>query len=183
MFGYSSGPPDGFANDPPTFMNCTTCHRDYELNQGAGELAVEGLPPAFAPGTVYPLEVVLEDPGQQRWGFELTVLDAADEAAGTLAVVDPVNTALSDNPDSEADYLKHTLEGTYEGDPGPVSWAFEWTAPDVPGVTFYLTGNGADGDFTSNGDYIYAVAVELMRDEGTAVQETSWGRIKRLYRK
>lgn len=180
--GSSNGPPDGFANDPPNFMNCTTCHRDFPLNSGDGELSMDGLPAAFLPGNTYPLTVVLADEDQQRWGFELTVLDGADEAAGTFGVVDPLHTALSDNPGSDPDYLKHTADGTYNGDPGPVAWQFEWTAPDVPQVTFYLSGNAANGDFTSSGDYIYAVTFDLVRDDGTPTADTTWSAVKRLFR-
>ncbi|HWN82981.1 MAG TPA: choice-of-anchor V domain-containing protein, partial [Candidatus Udaeobacter sp.] len=124
------GPPDGFAGNPPANITCRDCH-GYAVGDGA--LALLGVPPAFTPGASYDLTVQLQDPGQRRWGFELTVIDAPSHAAGTLQVVDAVRTQLSDHPGSEPDYLKQTLEGTQNGTlNGPVIWPFQWIAPDTP---------------------------------------------------
>jgi hypothetical protein len=180
---FSAGPPDGYANEPPGFQNCTACHGGNDLNSGDGSLTIDGLPALFVPGVTYDLSVVLEDPGQERWGFELTVLDAALQQAGTLTVTDAVRTQLSDNAGTDPDYLKHTSEGTDLGVPnGPTVWEFQWTAADVAAVTLYVTGNGADNNFGSSGDYIYAVTFELEQDTGTPVIAKSWSAIKEQYR-
>ncbi|MCA9729381.1 MAG: choice-of-anchor V domain-containing protein [Candidatus Eisenbacteria bacterium] len=180
---YSGGPPDRFASNPPFDQNCTFCHFSYEVNSGDGDLQILGLPSEFVPGQTYPLTVMLEDPGQQRWGFELTVLDDADDFAegGSLVVTDPLNTQISEDVEGTEDYLKHTSEGTHWPSDGPTSWNFDWTAPDLPSVTFYFCGNAADGDQSFVGDYIYARSTTVTRREVTPVAETSWGRVKSLY--
>jgi hypothetical protein len=181
---YSGGPPDRFANNPPFNQNCTLCHFSYELNSGDGELQLDGLPAEFQPGQTYPLTVLLSDPGQIRWGFELTVLDDADPfvEGGSLVVTDDLHTQISENVDGTEDYLKHTSEGTYWPIPGAVSWDFDWIAPDLPSVTFYLCGNAADADQSFVGDYIYAITAQVPRGEPpTPVVESTWGRVKSLY--
>jgi hypothetical protein len=120
------------------------------------------LPPVFTPGASYDLTVELQDPGQRRWGFELTVIDAPSHAAGTLAVVDSIRTQLSDHPGSEPDYLKQTLEGTQNGTLNGVTWSVRWIAPAEPvNATFYLAGNAANGNNQNTGDFIYSIAVPL----------------------
>jgi hypothetical protein len=147
---------------------------------------LHGLPSSYQSGQTYPLTVRLRDPGQQRWGFELTVLDDADFYAqgGSLAVTDSAHTQLSEDYEGTEDYLKHTLNGTYNGTPdGPVTWDFDWTAPDpgVSSVTFYVVGNAANGDFDSTGDYIYASSFPLEAGPPVPTISTTWGRVKSLY--
>jgi hypothetical protein len=183
---YSSGPPDGYAGNPPYGDNCTTCHFSYDPNSGDGSLELLGLPDGYAPGQTYTLQVRLADPGQVRWGFELTVLDDADylTQGGQLIVTDSENTQISENVEGTEDYLKHTLDGNQWGIPdGPVSWTFDWTAPsDAPGaVTFYFAGNASNGDESFMGDYIYVYSVNVPLGP-TATETTTWGRVKALYR-
>jgi hypothetical protein len=124
---------------------------------GNGSIALLGLPAGYEPGLTYSVTLRLADPGQGRWGFELTAIDDVNlDQAGTLIATDPVNTQLSDNPGPDPDYLKHTTEGTHDGVPdGPVTWSFDWTAPAAGNVTFYAAGNAADGNGAPTGDYIY----------------------------
>jgi len=180
---FSDGPPDGFCGNPPAMNNCTLCHLDYPLNSGNGSLELLNAPDAFVPGQLYDLVVRLADPGQNRWGFQLTVLGPGNQQAGLLTVTDAVRTQLSDNPGTMPDFLMHTAPGTQEGTPnGPVTWSFQWTAPDVTSVTFYVAGNAADGTFDPGQDYIYTTALSI--DQGiVAVEERTWGTIKSLYRR
>jgi len=154
-FAYSDGPPDGYANNPPFYETCQACHSDL---LGDGALALLGVPlGGYSPNETYTLQVELRDPGQRRWGFELTVLDDVSYSqAGTLAVTDPVNTQLSDNIGTDPDYLKQTVDGTYAGTlDGPVTWQFDWTAPASGNVSFYVAGNAANGNANPTGDVIY----------------------------
>lgn len=179
---FSSGPPDGFAGDPPNGDSCVLCHSSFPLNSGDGALEVTGLPAQYDPGQVYDVTVRLSDPEQSRWGFMLTVLNAANEGAGSFTITDVMRTQLSDNAAPDADYVKHTSEGTDNGTPdGPVSWTFQWTAPPDPSVVFYVAGNAANGDFSSGGDYIYTVQIPLDRVQSTPILPASWSRVKNLY--
>lgn len=182
----SSGPPDGYAGNPPYNESCATCHFSYDPNSGDGSFELLGLPDAYAPGQTYTLQLSLSDPGQIRWGFELTVLDDADYLGqgGQLIVTDSENTQISENVEGTEDYLKQTLDGTHWGTPdGPVAWTFDWTAPGdgVASVTFFYTGNASNGDESFMGDYVYVVTTSI-QPAPTATQATTWGRVKALYR-
>lgn len=179
---FSSGPPDGFAGNPPAMIDCTACHYEFQTNSGKGSLALTDLPASFVPGVAYDLTVVLSDPGQRRWGFELTVVGEDPEVeGGAMVVTDAVNTQLSDSGDPFPDYLKHTSAGTRAGTPdGPVTWTFRWVAPDLSAVSFYLAGNAANNDGSPGGDYIYVRSYEVSQGP-TATASHSWGEVKSLY--
>ncbi len=152
---YSSGPPDGLTGAPDE-GNCTNCHGSYPLNSGDGLLEFAG-PPLFVSGETYPLALWLEDPGQTRWGFELS-----SDGVGELALSLPELTQLSES--GCVQYIKNTTAGTMPGvEDGPVGWVFEWTAPaDPPAeVTFYASGLAADMNFNTSGDYVYTTSFTI----------------------
>jgi hypothetical protein len=180
---FSSGPPDGFCGDPPAMMNCTICHVDFEANSGDGLLELLGLPATYMPGANYPVTVRLRDPGQQRWGFELTSLAAGNNQAGSFALLDAIRTQISDNPGTDPDYVKHTTTGTDFPTPdGPVSWTFTWTAPASGEATFYLAGNAADGTKDPGLDYIYTIA-RTVEPQTVAAAAATWSAVKALYKR
>jgi len=158
--GFPWAPPDGFAGDPPDFNDCTACHSDFGLNTGDGVLEIQGMPFAYAPGETYALSVRLDDRGQSRWGFEMTVIDSGGLQAGVMAPEDEVIVSVSEGPGSERDYAKQTIDGTYWGEEEGI-WGILWTAPpEGSGAAFfYAAGNAANGDDTPSQDYIYAVDV------------------------
>jgi len=155
---WSGWAPNGFTGAPGE----GTCQQCHQFGPDDGQLQIIGTPAEYSPNQSYSLTVSLEDPGQQRWGFELTAVDSDGNGVGSFTVTDPVNTQLSDNnPSTARDYLKHTSTGTYNGTfDGPVTWDFQWTAPSSNRgpVTFYAAGNAADGDGTTAGNYIYATS-------------------------
>ncbi len=158
--GISSGPPDQRTGAPGE-SDCTVgCHNSYSLNSGDGSLSIDDVPTQYNPEETYSISVTIEDPGQQRWGFEITVLDSSNNRAGTLTVTDSTNTQLSTT--SGRDYIKHTSAGTFDGTTdGPVSWTFDWTAPSslTGTVTFYAAGNAASSSSGTKLDYIYTTTV------------------------
>jgi hypothetical protein len=179
--GYAFGPPDGYAGDPPAANNCTFCHSSFPLNAGDGDLRLLNAPIAVAPGQSYDLLVELLDPGQSRWGFELTVLDEAANNAGELVVTEANRTQVNHDPFLNRDYLKHTMAGTNAGTAGPAQWSFRWIAPQVfNSITFYLAGNAADNSGFQFGDYIYTRSVTL--SPAAPVEPGTWGRIKGFFR-
>jgi hypothetical protein len=165
LFAYSGGPPDGYAGDPPDFNNCTSCHSSFPPNSGDGVFDILGLPSKYVPGDTYEITVFLKDPGQSRWGFELTVIDSGGFEAGKLISLDNF-TQISEGPGNIRDYLKHTSSGTFPG-ADSASWVFKWIAPfQGTGVShFYLAGNAANNNGSTSGDYIYVF--------DTAVPESS----------
>lgn len=154
VYGFSSGPPNGVTGAPGE-GTCVDCHSDFPLNSGPGSLVITG-PPAFEPGVTYPITVTLAQNGQSRWGFEFSPLDV-----GSCTITDPATTQL--DVEGGNTYVKHTSEGTYEGNPGPAMWSFDWTAPVDPPqeITFYAAGNAANGNGSTSGDYIYTTTFTM----------------------
>lgn len=157
---FSSGPPNGFASEPPNFANCGQCHSGTDINGGSGSFSISGLPAEYTPGGgPVTLTLTLDDPGQTRWGFELTALDESGMGVGTFTITDTMNTQLSASAGRE--YIKQTSTGSYAGMSGPVSWSVDWTPPAAAGagtVNFFATGNAADFNFSTSGDRIYSTA-------------------------
>jgi hypothetical protein len=186
-FGYATGPEDARAGDPPKRETCAaaTCHTEFPVGSGDGSVTLVGVPASYIGGNSYPITVVLQDPGQQRWGFELTVLREDLTQAGALVVTTPQETQLSAGPGTLPDYLKQTLDGTFDEVPdGPVSWTFLWEAAEGDQrVTFYVAGNAADGNDESTGDYVYTYEIASDETGQPAIQEHSWGLVKAFYRR
>ncbi len=155
-YGYSSGPPDNRAGNPPANANCTQCHSSFPLNSGSGSLTLSGLPTTYTPSQTYSLSLTLSDSLALRWGFELTSLDPSWDQGGTFTITDATNTQLSDHAADSADFIKQTSTGTYAGSTGSASWNFDWTAPaSTNDITFYFAGNGANNNGFNTLDYIY----------------------------
>lgn len=168
-YGNSGAPPNNYANNPPNNNNCTTCHSGNDVNGGDGEFLISLDIEEYMPGETYAVTVSLSDPGQSRWGFELTVQDENDNMAGSFTVTDETNTQLSDQGGDNPDFMKQTSTGTFSGD-DEATWTFDWTAPEegAGDVTFYASGNAANGNFTTSGDFIYTQSLAILEGGGGA---------------
>lgn len=159
--GFSSGPPDGFAGDPPNNNNCTLCHTTFApANSGIGSVSLSGLPASYDPGETYTLTIMVEDaePNRMRWGFELTVINESDFLqGGDLATAGSDLIQISAGDGTLRDYLKHTSVGTFVGQTSGASWDFDWTAPDpaTGDIHFWFAGNAANNGDGNQEDYIY----------------------------
>jgi hypothetical protein len=156
MIAYASqfGPAFAHTGAPGDQGNCTACHTG-NVNSGPGSVSVNGIPLAYTPGQVYPLTVTVQQNGRQKFGFQMTAIDAGNNRAGTLA---PLSGETQINPiqgQGDRQYIEHTQPGT--GGAGTRSWQIQWTAPatDIGAVRFFVAGNAANNDGTQNGDSIY----------------------------
>jgi len=171
IIAYSSGPPDGYASNPPNFRDCTYCHSSFPPNSGDGMIGLNGLPSKYLPNQPYDIFVFLKDPGQTRWGFELTVLFNNGFQAGSLISLDNT-TQVSYHGGDSLDYIKHTSGGTFAGLDSAL-WHIKWIAP-APGtgdVEFYIAGNAANNNGFVTGDYIYTLNITLPESSLTYISE------------
>lgn len=190
--------PPAATTGAPTESNCGGCHIGNSGNQ-LFEITI--IPPAtsYTPGNTYNIAVGIDDAGMVRWGFEATVLKNSDDTmAGTFStIIDPHVTTKTSGGRT---YVCHTTNGvTSPSDPpdaqdgtwwstvpnGPAAWAFQWTAPaqGTGPVTIYASGVAADGDGDPSGDNGYVAQLTLNEGVPTAVESTTWGKIKNLYRR
>ena len=158
LWSFSSGPlpslTGGFQE-----QSCNSCHSSFELNQGrtmGGVFHLTGVPKIYSPGMTYPISVIIGQPSQSRWGFELsTRFSASGQQAGELVPVDATTQLKESNG---VQYVAHTAEGTGAGvTDGPFEFHFNWTAPQQSAgpVMFNASGNAAAGTNSNDGDYIY----------------------------
>lgn len=183
-------PPESRTNAPGEGL-CTECHTGG-LNLTGGSLEIQDVPTSYTPGQVYPITVQLQRTGQQRWGFELVPLrdsSGVSVMAGQLATPSVFTTLQGGVVSGKLRiYVSHysgVEDGTFAGTAnGPVSWTFDWTAPQTGAgtVTFYCAGNAANGNGGSGaGDVIYTATATSPEAPSTAVTNTTWGKIKSLY--
>ena len=113
----------------------------------------------------------------------MTSLDVGNAQTGAFTLLDALRTQVSDNPGTDADYIKQTTTGTDFPTPnGPVSWTFRWTAPVSGAATFYLAGNAADGTEDPGLDYIYTL-VRTIEAQTVAAHDATWSAVKSLYQR
>jgi len=121
-----------------------------------------------------------------RWGFEATALTGANAMAGSFS--DSSN-AVGEQTSLGITYVSQTtnegFDGTYADSTGGAFWVFRWTAPPVGTgpVTFYAAGVACDKDNTANaGDFTYTTSAVSGEGSPTAVEQTTWGKLKTIYR-
>ena len=171
-FAHSYGPKPRATNAPgDDATSCTQCHAGV-LNNGAGSVKIVLQGASFyIPGVKQRVVVQISHPDQQRWGFELTARPNSDlfkGQAGTLTPIDNTTQVICEDYGtvpclSGPTFITHTAVGTRPGLKATGSFQFDWTPPatDIGPITFYVSGNAANGNGSSSGDFIYTSSVIL----------------------
>jgi uncharacterized protein (TIGR03437 family) len=161
---FSTGPPASRTGVPPlgsfpAETTCVACHTSFPQNSGPGTLTITGLPGTYMPGQEIMVTVTVTQPDRVRYGFEVTALDDQGKKAGDLVVTDANRMRIVDGAANfqGRQYIEHILAGTAPVAANQGSWTFTWRAPgeSVGRVTFYVSGNAANGSNTNQGDFIY----------------------------
>jgi len=181
--GNATQPPTGKTGGPPSGQSCAQCH-NAGVNDGTGLLQFLRDSGSYVPGNTYAIVILLGRTGNTRWGFEVTALKQDGTMAGSFANVTDLTTIQSSG---SIDYVSHVIgisDGTFAGTANAAGWGFEWTAPAAGAgtVTFYVAGVAADNDDSDNGDYTFTTTDTWPEGGTTAVETTTWGRIKQIYR-
>lgn len=162
---FSHGPPTSYTNAPGE-SNCTACHTSFELNSGSGNVMIGGLPVVYSSNQEVMMSVTTFHPDGFLYGFQLTAIDGTGTQAGTLAATDTVNTQLVSGfvLGNLRQYIEHTFAGAFPVEFNQRTWTFKWTAPAASAgpVTFYVAGNGGNGDGESTGDFIYTSSATVL---------------------
>ena len=165
----SAQPPLGFgyAGDPGQ-TTCNHCHVGSTITDGT-KFTIK-LSPDSA-GLVGPAHIVTAltqyIPDSTEWisiqlngtngatpkyGFQLTALDSLNNLAGTFTLTNPAKTSTEFIGGTGRRYVGHK-----NADMNTTAWSFKWKAPHSGRVTFYYTGNIANGDGHENtpGDSVF----------------------------
>ena len=150
LMGNSSGPPSGYANNAPTFQNCTVCHSGA-VNSGNGSIQFVGLPSFYVPGETYPIEIFVNGSNVRGFGFQAAVMKD-DFSAGSFSI-----NSTSNYSEINGDYIQQSSRNP-EG-----SWVFDWIAPssDIGEIIFSASGLATGGSSSISGDDVYTTEVSI----------------------
>ncbi len=160
----------------PGESTCIECHTSFPVDTGNGEVTISGVPANYLPNQQVAITVVTSDagPSASEFGFQLTAVDSLGHTVGTysLPAQNPVRMQVLTGfvGGLPRNYVEHTIDGVFLPNVfGHNTWTFTWNAPDkrVGKVDFYAAGNGANGDGTSSGDYIYTTSASSL--SGSAI--------------
>lgn len=175
-------PPTKFTGAPGE-QNCASCHSGSNVNSGGGVFTLTGLPPSYQLNQQVNLVLTLSQTGRAFYGFEITAVDDAGRAAGTLSLVPGGNrTALTADTvgGNQRQYVSQTLAGSAPTGGDVDSWNFVWKAPaqSVGRVTFYASGVASNNNGAVSGDSVYTLSQSIQSATGggttvTALANTS----------
>lgn len=156
---YIDGPPTattgGFGED-----NCGSCHFDYDLNDPAGLLRLEGIPEDYMAGQQYVITIRLAHPRMARGGFEMAVRfaagDVAGRQAGSLEGMDD-RVEIVTGSDGSIEYARQNGKGSIPESRGEITWLVYWRAPVEPlnTVVFHASASAGNHDDSPFGDFPY----------------------------
>lgn len=151
QFLNTGGAPAGRTGAPGE-ASCIACHTGSVLDGNAGinvlELSTGGT--EYVPDDLNTLQLTFTDASNKN-GFQLVVLNDADQMAGSLSVSDAVNTKSLASAFFNRQYISHTADGV-----NLTTWSFDWLAPAAGGdVTFYVATNKTNSNGATNGDVVY----------------------------
>ncbi len=159
----ASGPTPGHTNAPGE-TNCTSCHVDFPVDSGVGDIQINGIPANYLPGQQFPVSITLSEPQGVTWGFQFTAINALGGRVGTYTIpaAETGNLQLDNTIINglERRYMMHTVNGVTSPVFSSRTWNFTWTAPAqrVGKIRFFVAGNAANSDGGPSGDYIYTDA-------------------------
>ncbi|MCF6149120.1 MAG: hypothetical protein E3K37_10730 [Candidatus Kuenenia sp.] len=161
-YGFLSGPIAGRTGAPDDICGSKSCddppvcHGSFSINSRTAAFFIT-TPPNYVLGETIEVTVSFSNSTSGLHGFELTALDSTNKKVGTFQSRDiTTQTEAYFN-----EYAAHTTVGTAR-----TSWTVQWTAPPAnvtDPVTFYASGNQADGGGTPENDYIYTAAALIIQ--------------------
>lgn len=138
---------------------CQACHFGSGVNEGSGQLTIDGLPAPVRPGQTYELTVTLRA-SMQRSGFMLALRWPDGTQAGHLTPVDTSRTVVRTVDSTGVEYAHHTQAGTALSGTDRATWTIRWTAPSAAdSVVAHAAANAANDDASEFGDDVYTARV------------------------
>ena len=173
--------PSGYAGKTgsPGENNCTGCHTSFAVNSGPGTITITSPNLTnweYVLGQTYQIDVTVSQLSMPLFGFDFEALKTSDNKnGGVLAIIagnletqlKPVNV----NGSSRTNVV-HKHDGGLTNDTH--TFSFNWTAPatNVGNIMLYASGNAADDQGDSLGDYVYTTS-QLVVPFTTGISEVS----------
>lgn len=104
----------------------------------------------YQPGATYPLAITISDPVAKRFGFSMVARSPGNQDVGTFTASGPAT-------GTQSRHVGHRDAPEFATAPGTHTFTVQWRAPAsaTTPVTFYFSGNAANGNDSSSGDSIY----------------------------
>jgi len=159
----------------PGENTCVQCHTGSAVNSGSGSISINTaaiLNGEYELGQTYDLSVAVEQTGVSLFGFSIVALDANGNSIGTLIAGADNHLDAATIAGVTRQYLTHDFNGGASVDSH--TFNFQWTAPseDFGSITFYATGNAADGNEASSGDKIYSTNAQIQPVQPIVITES-----------
>lgn len=159
--GASASGPSPSHTGAPGEASCTACHNNFPVNSGTGNIVINGIPANYRTNQQIPVTVTINQTNAVVFGFQLTAIDSQGRKVGTFTLPPQtpaqlqIGQGIVDN--QERDYVSHSVNGITPTQFDTKSWTFNFTTPAqrVGKIGFYVSGNAANSDSTTDGDYIY----------------------------
>jgi hypothetical protein len=158
FFGVQNDNGKAGSTGSPGEDNCTDCHGGTAVNSAGGSISITSPDMVnweYTPGQTYTINVTIAESGISLFGFGFEALLASGANAGTLnaGTGSTIKTAMIGG-NNRRNVVHQQDSGTGNGSH---TWTFSWQAPatDQGDVTFYCSGNAANGNGTTSGDHIY----------------------------
>ena len=162
------------------------CHDDgpKPMKNSQHGLNITARTNVLQPGDTAQIRIHVADSNVQRFGFQLTALDAHGTAIGTFVISDPNNTQILQNhiAFTNRNYVTYTKDGTLSLRPGNHEWKCEWIAPknhEGP-ISFYLATVSANDDNRDKGDRVYLMDTTLYLHNTTDLAENQMVKCKQF---
>ncbi len=157
-----------------------TCHTGFILNDGTGSITITSPNNPtweYFPGDTFDIDVTVTRLGNSLFGVDVECLTAISpqQNAGTIIITNPTTMTFKTNTVSSVirKNLVHKLNGGIATN--SKTFSFKWVSPntDIGPVTFYATGNAANGNNLTSGDHIYKTSQVLTPAVGANIYKPS----------
>lgn len=159
----------------PGENTCVQCHSGSAVNSGSGSISINTasmINGEYELGQTYDLSVTVEQTGLSLFGFSIVALDANGNSVGTLMAGADNHSDAATISGITRQYLTHDFNGGATADSH--TFGFQWTAPteDFGVITFYASGNAANGNEASSGDNVYSTSAQIQPVQPIGIAES-----------
>ena len=169
----------GKTGSPGETTCVNNCHNSYALNDGTGSVTITSDIPnwEYMTGDTYNIDVTVTHIGSTLFGLGVECLDGSSPNlnAGVLIITNTAETQIKNATISSIlrKNVVHKLNGGVGTD--SKTFSFKWAAPttNIGNVTFYVAGNGANGDNNKLLDHIYTTSQVVTPAFGASVADVS----------
>lgn len=152
----------GFTGAPgEQTCNTSGCHVGSAINSMGGTLEISSpdlVNFEYVPGQTYTISVTVGQAGRSLFGLCFEALKANGDNAGTLVAGAGTYIGTKMVSGFNRKSVTHNLNGGASADSH--TFTFTWEAPmsNEGDITFYCTGNAANGNNSTSGDFIYSTS-------------------------